>query len=184
MSRFRVGFALLALWTLCAIALDRWGAWQRPRGQYDAIVVAGCRVDPGGSPSPALGWRVGAAVRLWNEGWAPRILFTGGLGDHAPTEATAAATLARQLGVPAGAVWLEDGSTSTEENARLAAARYPANRVLVVTDAYHVYRARRVFDRYYDAVDAVASPYGEWSRVRGAYREVLAVGGYAVAGRL
>ena len=81
-------------------------------------------------------------------------------------------------------VWLEDASTSTEENARLAAARYPAARVLVVTDAYHVYRARRVFARYFGAVDAVASPYGRWSRVRGAYREVLALAGYAVAGRL
>lgn len=181
----RLALAALLAWSFTAFTLDRWGATRDPEGVYDAIIVAGCRVYPDGSPSPALAWRVGRAVQLWKAGHAPVILFTGGLGEYPPTEATAAATLARTLGVPANAVKLEDQSTSTEENARLGAERHPAyRRVLVVTDAYHVFRARRVFDRYFETVDAVASPYGAWSRVRGAYREVLAVAGYGVAGRL
>ena len=43
------------------------------------------------------------AVQLYEAGVAPRIVMTGGVGDHAPSEARASATLAEQLGVPADA---------------------------------------------------------------------------------
>ena len=165
----------IIVWTLCALGLDAWGKTQRPSGTYDAIVVAGCRVGPDGLPSPALEWRVRLAVALWHEGWAPRVVFTGGVGTFPPAEAVASATLARTLGLPEAATHIEDRSTSTEENARNAALTLNVQRVLVVTDAYHVFRARRLFDRHFEEVDAVGSTYGVVSRVRGAYREVLAV---------
>ena len=185
MSKFVVwvGIGLLA-WAVAAVGLDTWGRTREPAGRYDAIVVAGCRVDPDGTPSPALEWRVRTAVALWKEGLAPKMVFTGGTGDFPPSEAAAAAGLAAHLGVPRAVMVLEDTSTSTEQNAAHAAEKLPASRILVVTDAYHVFRARRVFDRHFDEVDAVASPYGHWSRVRGAFREVLAVGKYAVVGDL
>lgn len=180
----RVVVAAAVLWTTAAVALDTWGKRQAPEGRYDAIVVAGCRVFPDGRPSPALEWRVRKAVDLYRAGVAPRIVFTGGLGTYPPTEAQASARLAAELGVPRSAMVLEDRSTSTEENARNAAVSVTARRVIVVTDAYHVFRARRVFDRHFDEVDAVGSTYGYWVRVRGAYREVLAVAKYAAFGAL
>lgn len=175
---------VFALWTLGALVLDTWGKTRAIAGEYDAIIVAGCRVDPDGQPSPALEWRVRLAVDLWRAGHAPKVVFTGGLGTFPPTEAQAAASFAQSLGLPADAITLEDRSTSTEENARNAAGTVAARRVLVVTDAYHVFRARRVFDRHFDEVDAVGSTYGYWSRVRGAYREVLAVTKYGLTGGL
>lgn len=178
-----IGIGMVA-WTVLAFALDEWGRSRRPEGVYDAIVVAGCRIDPDGTPSPALEWRVRKAVGLWEQGVAPRIVFTGGVGTYPPSEAVGAATLAMELGVPRGVMVLEDRSTSTEENAAMAARRVRAERVLVVTDAYHVFRARRVFDRHFDEVDAVGSTYGAWVRVRGAFREVLAVAAYGVRGDL
>lgn len=181
---FALAAAAFAAWTAGALALDTWGARQAPSGHYDAIIVAGCRVDPDGSPSPALEWRVRKAVALWQAGAAPRLVFTGGLGAYPPTEAGAAATFAAALGVPREVMLLEGRSTSTEENAANAAAVLPAARVLVVTDAYHVFRARRVFDRHFGEVDAVGSTYGVASRVRGAYREVLAVAKYGLFGEL
>jgi uncharacterized SAM-binding protein YcdF (DUF218 family) len=179
------GVAIAAvLWSLGAYGLDTWGRLQAPRGTYDAIVVAGCRVAADGRPSPALQSRVRRAVELWEEGYARRIVFTGGLGTYPPTEAQAAAEFAESLGVPRRVMVLEDESTSTEENAKNAAKALDADRVLVVTDAYHVFRARRVFDRHFDKVDAVGSTYGYMSRIQGAYREVLAVAGYAARGSL
>lgn len=185
-ERLRMVLIVLgATWVMSAFALDEWGRTRRAEGRYDALVVAGCRVYPDGRPSPALEWRVRKAVDLWKEGVAPRIVFTGGLGDYPPSEAEAAARLAHELGVPRSAMVLEDRSTSTEENAREAAARlHGVDRVVVVTDAYHVFRARRVFARYFDEVDAVGSTYGKWSRIRGAFREVLAVVSYGVRGDL
>lgn len=180
-----------ALWAALAIGLDAWGCTRAPVGTYDAIVVAGCRVDPDGTPSPALAHRVALAVELHRKGLAPRVVFTGGLDDavraadpNGPTEARAAARYARDLGLPKRAVVLEERSTSTLENATFAAELLPATRVLVVTDAYHVFRARRVFAGVFPEADAVGSRYGRWSRIRGAMREVLAVAGYAARGAL
>ena len=124
----RIALVLLACglgpWFLTAAALDHYGQ-RRPDGQrYDAIVVAGCRVDPGGVPSPALRARTELAVALYEEGLAPQLAFTGGLGANPPTEAQAAADHARNLGVPAENIRLEDRSTSTEENAHYLAREH------------------------------------------------------------
>ena len=177
--------ALLGLWTLGAWTLDSHGRRPLPaQTTWDAIIVAGCRVHPNGEPSIALARRTRLAVALWRQGKAPRIVMTGGVGNHPPSEAEAAAKLARQLGVPADVLVLEDRSTTTEENARNAAQHTDAKRVLVITDSFHVYRARRVFARYFDHADGLGSVGKPWARSKGAMREVLAVAWYAAANRL
>ncbi|MEK0445735.1 MAG: hypothetical protein RLZZ399_1056 [Verrucomicrobiota bacterium] len=169
---------LCLAWALAALALDTWGKTRQATGVYDVIVVAGCRVFPDGKPSPALEWRVRKAFDLWKMGMAPRVVFTGGVGDYPPAEAEAAARLASELGMPPSATIREVRSTSTRENAQFAAALFPEPsqmRILLVTDAYHVLRARRIFARCFGSVDAVGSTYGVVSRMRGALREVLAL---------
>ena len=125
------------------------------------------------------------AVELYNAGRADTIVLTGGLGDSGVVEAEVAATLAEELGVPRTALVLETRSTSTEQNALFAAEAIEGRRVVVVTDAYHVLRSERVFSRHFDEVAVVGtiSP-NYWARVRGTLREVLALAGYAVQGRL
>lgn len=165
-------------WCAGAFALDTWGKTRKADGYYDAIIVAGCSVYPNGRPSPALEWRVRKAVDLWRLGASRRVVFTGGMGDFPPTEAEAGAALATELGLPQSAMTLEKHSKSTLQNAQNAASILPESahmRVLVVTDAYHVFRARRLFARFFQDADAVGSTYGEWSRVKGAMREVLAL---------
>ena len=180
---------VLVLWFGAALALDQRGGPPPAGATYDLIIVAGCRVRPDGQPSLALTRRVDHALRLYAEGRAPRVLFTGGVGDFPPSEAEAAAAYAVARGLPAEAALREAASTSTEENAAFAAQLtraegLPAERVLVVTDAYHTVRARRVFARHFAEVEATGSRPAARVRVRGALREVLAVAGYLVAGRL
>lgn len=180
-------FALscITLWLLGAFALDQYGCRPAPDGTYDAIVVAGCRVDPGGQPSRALKRRTRLALDLWREGRAPKIVFTGGVGTFPPSEARAAADFALYLGLPADAAVLEDKSTSTEENAIHAAEVFGADaRVLVVTDTYHVLRAERVFGRHFATSHGVGSRSLPSVRFRGALREVLAVGWYGLTGKM
>ncbi len=167
-----------------ALLLDRHGRREDPKEIYDAIVVLGCRVMPNGRPSRSLARRARRAAELQLSGVAPTIVLTGGIGEHPPSEAAAAAEIVRGMGVPEDALVLEERSTSTEENAREAAALVDARRVLVVTDAYHVFRAERVFRRYFDEVRGVGSLAPTPARVRGALREVVAVSAYAVLGRL
>ncbi|MEO1272336.1 MAG: ElyC/SanA/YdcF family protein [Myxococcota bacterium] len=77
------------------------------------------------------------------------------------------------------------GSTSTEENARFAAEAAPhIRRVLVVSDAFHIFRVERVFGRYFDEVTGVGSVGHLGSRIKGALREVVAVTAYGALGRL
>lgn len=184
-KRLRVSiFALLTLWLTLAVALDRYGLRAPPVGPYDVIIVAGCRVHPSGQPSDALARRAERAVALWRQGLAPQVIFTGGVGAGGVSEAAAAARHAESLGLPASAIRLEDQSRSTEENARYASSIAVGARVIVVSDAYHVWRAERVFGRYFPEVRGVGSV-GPWSaRLRGAAREVVAVAAYGLRGRL
>src|SRR6185503_13743198 len=63
--------------------VDRFGQRERA-APADALVVLGARVMPGGVPSGALLARVEKAVELYQRGLAPRLVFSGGIGVHAP----------------------------------------------------------------------------------------------------
>ena len=171
-------WALLATpcaWLFVAVFLDRVGQRPTPHGPFDALIVPGCAVRADGSPSAALYRRTQHAVRLWNDGFAPRLILTGGIGTHPPSEASVAATIARQEGVPATALLLEDRSISTAENALFAAQLQPDARnwsVLVVTDGYHCWRCAHLFGRHFARAEAVGSTPGMRLRIRGAIREV------------
>ncbi len=177
-----VGLSLVI--SIAAWALDRYGRKRPDAGAFDAIVVLGCRVHPDGTASTALRERTRRAVELWREGRAPVIVLTGGIGDNPPSEARAAADLARDLGVPESALLLEDRSRSTEDNARFTYERFGGHRILLVSDAYHVFRAERVFGQFYEDVHGTGSLTNLRTRLHGAFREVAACAIYWALGRL
>jgi uncharacterized SAM-binding protein YcdF (DUF218 family) len=143
----RLLLTTLLLYPLSLSLIDAYGQHDRAR-PADAIVVLGSRVYGGGRPGPALTRRTRHAVRLYQQGLAPVIICTGGLGPVAPTEAEAACALAASLGVPADALLLEGRSHSTEENA-LYTAEIMAERgwrtAVVVSDGFHLFRADLLF---------------------------------------
>ena len=104
------------------------------------------------------------------------------MGKWPPSEATASANLAHQLGVPNSALVLEDHSTSTLENARYLRRLTNFQRIVIVTDSYHVRRCEWFFGKYFREVHGygVISPI--WDRAKGAFREVLAFAGYVATG--
>lgn len=155
-----------------------------PGGGFEAIIVAGCRVLPDGSPSPALARRTERAVEVWRQGLAPVIVLTGGPRDGRPAEARVAADLARRLGVPAEALRLEERSRSTEENARFARALLRGGPVIVVTDAFHALRCERVFARRFERAVAVSPDPPTPAAARDLLREAVSLVAYGVAGRL
>ncbi len=166
---------LLAAW-----GLTRRGRRAQAEGRYDAIVVPGCAVRADGRPSPALERRIQGAVEAWRAGRAPLVVLTGGRGASGHVEAEVAAARCRELGVPDGALAVEGRSFTTRENASFAAHHIPLGRgarVLVVTDAYHVPRARRLFAQVFADADAVASQGAAAPhRWRAALRELAALG--------
>lgn len=90
--------------------------------------------------------RVFAGVALWEHIPDGRLVFSGG-GGFRQREAVVMSNLAVQLGVPAGAIEIEDTSHNTWENARNVAALSPRvpQRIWLVTSALHLPRALGAF---------------------------------------
>lgn len=119
---------------------------ERPR----YAVVLGTQVLPGGRPSRPLDARVRHAARLYAAGRVDRIVVTGGVGQHPPSEAEVMARILREEGVPGEVVLLEDEAESTWDSARLVAALVAeegVSEVLVVTDPLHCVRTAAALRR-------------------------------------
>ena len=142
-----------------------------------AALILGAAVWEGGEPSPTLRRRTLHALGLWRRGEADLLVPCGGLGRHPPTEAEAMRRLLIAEGVPDAAMLLEDRSTSTLENLRLARALLGDRPVVIVTDRTHAPRARLIARGL--GMDAVTSSPplrgGRWrTTLRQALREVPA----------
>jgi uncharacterized SAM-binding protein YcdF (DUF218 family) len=74
-----------------------------------------------------------------------KLIFTGGQGNQdEPAESVAARQYARQSGVPAGDILIEDKSHTTQENllhAKQVTDAHGLNKVLIVSDPLHMKRA-------------------------------------------
>jgi uncharacterized SAM-binding protein YcdF (DUF218 family) len=151
-----------------------------PLRRADAIAVLGAGAYDPRTPTPHTAYRLLRAVQLYQEGYAPLMILSGGGHRGARgTDAEAMATAARALGVPATAVVLDATSSSTraqaESVARIARSRGLSS-VLVVTSPLGSRRATRAFRQVgLDAVSASvsASPPLEVSRDHIAGRLVL-----------
>ncbi len=102
----------------------------------DSILVLGARVYPDGRLSDALADRLATALRLYRAGKAPSILVSG--ADEEPA-AMRAWLVAR--GVPSPAIVEDAGGVDTYSSMARAHATYERQRVLVVTQAFHLPRA-------------------------------------------
>ena len=107
------------------------------------IVILGAAVWSDGS-SPTLLRRTRHAARCWHAGLGDAIVACGGIGLHPPSEAEAMRQILMAEGVPDAAIHLEDRSTDTIGNLRLALpilAGLDMDSVVIVTDRYHARRA-------------------------------------------
>ena len=141
-----LAFAVVAVPLYLAVSgaiLVRYGAQERAQ-KAEAIIIFGARVEASGQASPILRARTRHAFELWKQGFAPRIVCTGGVGDFPPAEALVSKQLLQSWGVPASAILVDDKSVSTRQNARNAAALLPRGaRVIAVSEAFHLWRCRR-----------------------------------------
>ena len=149
-----------------AARIDRFGTTETATAA-GAIVVLGARVQEDGQPSPTLRARARQGAALYAAGLAPLVVFSGGIGDFEPSEASVAAKVAIDAGVPAEACLLEQDSHSTRENARFTAKvlrERGITEVILVSDPYHLYRARWLFER--EGLTVTTSPALEAERHR------------------
>ncbi len=115
---------------------------------YDIIVVPGAAVLKGGKPSPPLKRRAEHAIFLFKEGRGGDLLFSGGVGNNPPAEALVMKKIALEKDIPEKHIYVETESKNTfdsVENCVRIIKRNGWQKVLVVSDTYHVPRVRFVF---------------------------------------
>jgi uncharacterized SAM-binding protein YcdF (DUF218 family) len=111
--------------------------------------------------------RTAEGVRLYQQGLAPLIVFSGGVTvNDTLSESEIRAKFARDVGIPAEAILLEKtANTTREESVRVAEllSLRGARRVLLVTESLHMNRGKRLFERA--GFQVFPAPSDDYSRV-------------------
>ncbi|MEW6577900.1 MAG: YdcF family protein [Chloroflexota bacterium] len=169
--------ALVIVLGALAVTIVRYGATDRAR-PADVIIVLG-----GGEEGTTR--RAEHAAALYHAGYAPHVLCTGGYSaGGAEIEAERCAQVVRAANVPADAITLERNSRSTAENARATAAIMAAHGwrdAVLVSDDFHLWRARWLFDRqgvrvYPSPAQRTSGPLAPTEQVYAVLREIAAWG--------
>lgn len=116
--------------------------------EFQCAIVLGAKVMDDGTPSPALARRVAHAVALARAGTVDNLLMSGGAVNHPIPEAHVMRDLALAAGIAPDRVHVEDCSRNTIDNARRCApilTEQGWTRLLLVTDSFHLPRARLIF---------------------------------------
>ncbi len=118
------------------------------RRPADAAVVFGAQVYDNGTLSPALKERVDTAIDLYEEGYAPVLIMSGGTGINYINEGDAMRAYAIEQGVPADAIIVDRSGMSTEESVvdSLEIARtHGYDSVIATSSFYHLPRIKMLY---------------------------------------
>ena len=141
----------------------------------DCILVLGCLVRSDGSPSDMLADRLSVGVSLYESGVSHRLLMSGDHGRAEYDEVNAMKQYAVEQGVPSERVFMDHAGFSTYESIYRAKEIFGADKIVIVTQEYHLYRALHIanalgLEAYGVAAD-LRSYGNQWQRE---IREILA----------
>ena len=139
------------------------------------ILVLGCAVWLDNEPSPMLRDRLDTAIALYKAGVAPKLLLSGdnSIVEYSEPDCMLQYTLAQ--GVPPEDIFLDYAGFSTYESAYRSHAVFMADRLIVVTQKYHLFRALKACDALGIEAKGVASNQQKYAgRYYREAREVLA----------
>lgn len=107
----------------------------------DCILVLGCLVHSDGTPSHMLNDRLQIAVDVYESGVSDRLLMSGDNGREDYNEVAAMKTYAEEQGISAQNVFTDHAGFSTYESVYRAKEIFCADRIIIVTQSYHLHRA-------------------------------------------
>jgi len=145
------------MWRLLCVVLAwllgvaAWIIWVGDRDEAapaDVIIVLGAAAYDA-KPSPVFEERIRHGLSLYEAGYAPKLLFTGGFGGSGArfSESQVALRYAVRHGVPENAVLIETVSRTTQQNlleARALMQREGMRKAIIVSDPLHMARALRL----------------------------------------
>ena len=109
--------------------------------KVDCILVLGCGVRDDGSPSGMLNDRLLQGIALYNAGVSDRLLMSGDHGRVDYDEVNLMKQFAIDHGVPSEDIFMDHAGFSTYESMYRARDVFQADKVIIVTQRYHLYRA-------------------------------------------
>ncbi len=159
-KRIALGLIIAATLWCAIIAISIWRYGDRDGAvKADCIIVLGAAVD-GEDPSPVFAERIRHGIHLYDSGYAPKLIFTGGYGEGQKfSESGVGKSVARQRGVPADDIYTEEKSRTTQQNIGEAAALMKTHNLksaIIVSDPLHMKRAMMMTDDL--GISAVSSP--------------------------
>ena len=140
----------------------------------DCIVVLGAGIW-GERPSHMLADRLLAAIDLYKQGIAPKIIMSGDHGRVDYDEVNVMKEFAIEYGVDSKDIFMDHAGFSTYDSIYRAKEIFKADKIIIVTQEYHLYRALYIADKLgIEAYGVSANPrkYSGW--LYRELREVLA----------
>ena len=107
----------------------------------DCIMVLGAGIKDDETPSDMLRDRLDVGIALYQAGMAPKLLLTGDNGQVTHNEIHVMLSYAKEAGVPEEDIFCDHAGFSTYDSMYRASSIFGAERVIVVTQEYHQYRA-------------------------------------------
>ena len=141
----------------------------------DCILVLGCGVRPNGEPSLMLQDRLATGLALYELGAAPKLLMSGDHSREDYDEVNAMKDFAMAAGVPSEDVFMDHAGFSTYESMYRARDIFQAEKIVIVSQQYHLYRA--VYDARalgLEAYGVAAEDIAYWGQGIRDLREILA----------
>ena len=120
--------------------------------EVDCILILGCGVRPTGEPSLMLRDRLDKGLQLFALGAAPKLLMSGDHGQQDYDEVNVMTRYAADRGIASQDVFMDHAGFSTYESMYRARDVFCAEKVLIVSQRYHLYRA--VYDARALGLDA------------------------------
>jgi uncharacterized SAM-binding protein YcdF (DUF218 family) len=170
--------ALMLFLMITAVQVVHTASLQEIR-RADAIVVFGA-AEYSGRPSPVLRARLDHALDVFHRGVAPVVITTGGAAsDPTFSEGGVGRDYLMRHGVPERSLIAETQGRDTAESAVRVAVIMHANGLhscIAVSDAYHVFRIRKLLERegiapVYVAPRPDSRPRSTWQREVAVLRE-------------
>lgn len=141
-------------------------------GDIDCILVLGAGVRNGG-PSPMLKDRIDGGVSLYRLGASPKIIMSGDHGRKDYDEVNVMKSEAIDLGVPSSDIFMDHAGFSTYESMYRAKEIFGAEKIIIVTQKYHLFRALYIARQL--GIEAYGVPSDPRGYAGAAYREAREV---------
>ena len=113
----------------------------------DCILVLGAGIRDDGSPTWMLEDRIKIGDQLYQGGCAPKIIMSGDHGRAEHDEVNAMKKYSMRQGIPSEDIFMDHAGFETYDSLYRAKKIFGAEKIVIVTQKYHLYRALYIADK-------------------------------------